>query len=115
MSVSDNHIPGYPDGGCSAATDFLGHQSSCLLCPFLCCMDDLKSYDRYLLKRKTTIETAYKLHASGKTPCIIANKLKIAQSTIQRWLTYRYTIEQRLQELSDMAKYVSWPRDNVRV
>ena len=129
MSVSDGYIPGYPDIGCAAATDFLGYQSHCVTtrgegerilitkdcCPFPCCIDDLKSYDRYLLKREKTIETAYKLHDNGKTPCIIASELNVAQSTIQRWLTHRYTIERRLQELSDMAKYVSWPRDNARV
>ena len=115
MSVSDNHIPGYPDGGCSAATDFLGHQSSCLSCPFNRCIDDLKAIDRNLLRRKTAIETAYKLRDDGKTTYTIASKVNAAQSTVQGWLTHRYTIEQRLQELNDMSKYVSWPRDNVKV
>lgn len=46
-----NQFPDYPDDmGCEAATDFLGHQSHCLSCPWGKCLDDITSSEKRALK-----------------------------------------------------------------
>lgn len=42
MMVSKTAISPRCDTGCKTATDYLGHQSECLECPFAECVEDSK-------------------------------------------------------------------------
>ncbi len=74
----------YKDEGCDLATARLGHQSSCLECPFeRCIYEQPRGRQRYLKTRRDS-EIAKIFNKEGKKIKEIARIFGLSERTIQR-------------------------------
>ncbi len=76
----------YWDDGCESATAYLGHQSSCLNCPFPKCIYDEPGGRQHWLKRQRDREVARLFSNEGKEVKELALMFGVSQRTVQRAL-----------------------------
>jgi len=76
----------YQDEGCEVATTYLGHQSSCLNCPFPKCIYDQYGGKQRWLKRLRDDEMVRLFTTTGKGIKELALSFGVSQRTVQRAL-----------------------------
>ena len=89
----------YHDEGCELATAHLGHQSSCLKCPFPQCIYDERGGRQRCAKRLRDQEIARLFRTEGKRGKELAGMFSVSQRTIQRALK-KVKNERRLQSVT---------------
>lgn len=72
------------DSGCQRATDYLGHQSSCLFCPFSKCDLDGKGVGIATIKKRSRNEEIIQRLRKGENTSDLAIAFGVSQRTIQR-------------------------------
>jgi len=76
----------YQDDGCELATNYLGHKSSCLDCPFTRCIHDEPRGKQHHIKRSRDSEIVNLFKSEGKGVKELALMFDVSQRTVQRAL-----------------------------
>lgn len=74
----------FPDKGCKQATDYLGHQSSCLQCPFPKCVYDELRVGVIRANKRTRNEEIRERFYKGESVADLAKAFGVHKRTIQR-------------------------------
>ena len=74
----------YQDGGCEIATAYLGHQSSCLNCPFPHCIYEQPRGRQRWLKKERDRQIVRLFNTDGKGVRELALMFGVSQRTVQR-------------------------------
>lgn len=72
------------DTGCHAATEYLGHQSACLSCPFRKCVFDEPGVGVRRAKKRNRNEEIIRRFKEGKSILDLAVAFDVHQRTIER-------------------------------
>jgi len=72
------------DSGCQQATDYLGHQSSCLKCPFYKCILDEPGVGIAKAKKRTRKEEIIRRLKAGESIADLAIAFDVSIRTVQR-------------------------------
>ena len=76
----------YQDDGCELATDYLGHKSSCLNCPFAKCIYDEPRGRQRHIKTLRDRKIVRLFNSKGKGIKELALMFGVSQRTVQRAL-----------------------------
>ncbi len=85
-SKSDNVTYSGVDSGCNAATEYLGHQSSCFKCPFRKCVLEEKGVGASGMRKRKRDEEILRRYQQGESVNELAASLGVHPRTIQRVL-----------------------------
>lgn len=101
-------LNGHPiDLGCEIATNYLGHQSHCVTCPWIKCIKEIHYSTRQLLLNSEIIIEIYRLSKEGMDFCDIC-ELHPDQSphTIRNWLNCQKKIQKTINNLRWAIPYI---------